>query len=213
MPFPSFPSPHALTMSLDRPNAQKIPRIQTRALGAISPIDTTGNSVYVTAPLSPSGRPRTNAALMQTSIPPTEIVPRLYISDLSIAENPSAMAHLGITHVVSVMRGTVNLPATPVPLSWLQIPITDNPFSELAEHLPRAVHFISSAMQDPRARVLVHCVQGISRSASVVCAFIIKEWNYTPAQAIQFVKSRRPHAEPNPGFVSQLGEYANSLRR
>ncbi|KAI0683345.1 protein-tyrosine phosphatase-like protein [Cytidiella melzeri] len=150
---------------------------------------------------------------MQTSLPPTEIIPRLYMSDLAAAESPTIITHFGITHVVSVMRGAVSLPATPIPLSWLQIPITDNPFSELAEHLPGAVSYISRAMQDPRARVLVHCVQGVSRSASVICAFLIKEYHYAPMQAVQYVKSRRPNAEPNSGFITQLGEYAESLRR
>lgn len=122
------------------------------------------------------------------------------------------LAHLGITHILSVMRGSVSLPPTPSPLSCLQLPLTDTPFAELAEHLPRATAFISDALQDPRARVLVHCVQGISRSASVVCAYLIKIYGWTPAQAVQYVKSKRPIAEPNPGFVSQLGEFAESLR-
>jgi protein-tyrosine phosphatase len=195
-------------MTLNRTKPQ-LSRLQTRG-PAVSPIDT--SSVYAT-PLSPSGRPRNDAPLMQTTIPPTEIVPRLFISDLATAESSTIVCRLGITHVLSVLSGSVNLPPTPTPLSWLQLPLTDNPFAELAEHLPRAIAFISDALQDPRACVLVHCAQGISRSASVVCAFLIKEYHYTPEQAVQFVKSRRPHAEPNPGFVMQLKEYANSLRR
>ncbi|KAI0345406.1 phosphatases II [Trametopsis cervina] len=186
-----------------------LPRMHPRGLSIVSPINT--SPVFPT-PISPSGRPR-NTAGMQASAPPTEIIPRLFISDLAAAENPAILGHLGITHVVSVMRGSVNLPATPIPISCIQLPVTDNPFAELAEHLPAATHFISMALQDPRTRVLVHCVQGISRSASVICAYLIKEYNYTPAQAIQYVKSRRPYAEPNPGFVTQLGEYASSLRR
>ena len=94
----------------------------------------------------------------------------------------------------------------------MQIHLADSPFAELAAHLPRATEFISDALRDPRARVLVHCVQGISRSASIACAYLIAAYNWTPAQAVQYVKSKRASAEPNPGFVSQLEEFAGTLR-
>lgn len=176
-------------------------------LTAISTIDA---SRY-RSPASPSGRPR-KTPTYQASAPPTEVIPRLYVSDLAAVENPAVLAHLGITHVVSAMHGHVAFPPTPISLSRLQIPLSDSPFAELAEHLPGATAFISDALQDPRARVLVHCVQGISRSASIVCAYLIRAYGWTPAQAIQYLKSKRPSAEPNPGFVSQLGEFAGSLR-
>lgn len=194
---------------MNRPNKPQFPRMQLRTLAAISPLDTTAGHH---SPISPSGRARTAAvtvASIQNLIPPTEVIPRLYISDLAAVENAAMVAQCGITHVVSVMRGAVALPA---PLMWLQVPVSDNPFAELVEHLPRAVAFIAGALQDPRARVLVHCVQGVSRSASVVAAFLIKECGYAPAQAVQYVKGRRPGSEPNAGFVTQLGEYSNMVR-
>lgn len=193
---------------MNRPNKPQFPRMQLRTLSVISPLDTSGHH----SPISPSGRTRTAAitvAAIQNLTPPTEIIPRLYISDLAAVENATLVAQYGITHVVSVMRGAVALPA---PVVWLQVPVSDNPFAELVEHLPRAVAFIAGALLDPRARVLVHCVQGVSRSASVVAAFLIKECGQSPAQAVQFVKARRPGSEPNSGFVTQLGEYANMVR-
>lgn len=182
------------------------PRI---GLSAIPPLNTA--SCSYSAPMSPSGR-HTGAPSMPVSEPPTEVVPRVYLADLAAAENASVLAALGITHVLSAMRGTVALPPTAAPLKTLQLPLTDSPFAELAEHLPRATAFIADALQDPRARVLVHCVQGISRSASVVAAHLVRAYGWAPAQAVQYVKSKRPSADPNPGFVAQLGEYADALR-
>ncbi|KAH7889130.1 phosphotyrosine protein [Phlebopus sp. FC_14] len=142
----------------------------------------------------------------------SEIMPRLYVSDLAFAENPAALASLGITHVLSAMRGYVSLPSNPH-LHRTQFPLEDLPFSELAAHLPATTAFLRSAMHDPNARVLVHCMEGVSRSTSVVCAYLIAEFGWSPTQAIQYVKSRRRSAEPNFGFVQQLHEYADSLRR
>ncbi|KAH7904857.1 phosphotyrosine protein [Hygrophoropsis aurantiaca] len=142
---------------------------------------------------------------------PSEIIPRLYVSDLCFAENPSGLVALGITHILSAMRGFVSAPPG-LHINRVQFPLEDLPFSELAAHLPAATAFLRSALSDPHARVLVHCMEGVSRSTSVVCAFLIAEYGYTPAQAIQYVKSKRRSAEPNMGFVQQLQEYADSLR-
>lgn len=143
------------------------------------------------------------------------------MSDLAVAESAPALAALGITHVVSAMRGHVAVPRDdPALLSTVgisaithaQVPLDDLPFSELAAHLPAATHFIRGALRDPRARVLVHCAEGISRSASVVAAVLIAEFGWDADRAVGFVKSRRLGAEPNMGFVKQLQEYADSLK-
>lgn len=144
-------------------------------------------------------------------LPPSEVVDRVYLSDISAAENPSTLRALGITHIVSAMPGHVAYPPS-VPLHSLQIPIQDNPFAELAEHLPRTTAFMTDALRDPNARVLVHCVQGVSRSTSVVCGYLIARYGMSPSDAVRRVKERRSQANPNPGFVTQLAEYAESLR-
>ncbi|PSS31082.1 hypothetical protein PHLCEN_2v2414 [Hermanssonia centrifuga] len=182
-----------------------------RQMPQLTAISTTNTSSRYNTPASPSGRAR-NTPSLQASLPPTQVIPRLYVSDLSAAESPSVLAEYGITHIVSAMRGTVAVPASASHICRLQVPLTDSPFDELARYLPQTTAFIAEALQNPRACVLVHCVQGVSRSASIVCAYLVQAYGYSPAQAVQYVKSRRPYAEPNPGFITQLGEYAESLR-
>ncbi|KAI0647495.1 protein-tyrosine phosphatase-like protein [Trametes meyenii] len=153
-------------------------------------------------------------------MPPTEIVPRLYVGDLAAAESPQVLASLGITHVLSAMPGHIALPpSSSLPhlpphqqLQRFQLPLQDSPFSELAAFLPQTTAWIAAALRDPGARVLVHCAQGVSRSASVAAAFLVAHYGCTPEQAVKLVQAKRPCAQPNPGFVSQLGEYWQSLR-
>ncbi|KAL4068195.1 phosphotyrosine protein [Scleroderma citrinum] len=142
----------------------------------------------------------------------SEIFPRLYVSDLAFAENPTLLRSLGITHVLSAMCGHVAVPRS-ILVQHLQCDLEDLPFAELVDRLPVTTMFLRDALRDPSARVLVHCVEGVSRSTSVVCAYLIAEYGYEPSQAIQYVKSRRRSAEPNFGFVQQLHEYAAKLRR
>ena len=147
----------------------------------------------------------------------TEIIPRLYISDLSFAENPSCLSSHGITHIVSAISGRVLIPPEsalhphPQPRR-LHIRVEDCPFAELAAHLPMTTAWIRDALRSgPDTRVLVHCAEGISRSVSVVAAFLMAQYGWTPTQAVRYIKSKRRAADPNFGFVQQLGEYAKSL--
>ncbi len=46
-----------------------------------------------------------------------------------------------------------------------------------------------------------HCAAGVSRSASIVIAYYIKEKKMTFQEAYDFVKSKRNKIYPNSGFV------------
>lgn len=142
----------------------------------------------------------------------SEIVPGLFISDLAFAENPSLLSSYRITHVLSTLPGTIFCPPPtllPAQPRRLQIRVDDLPFAELAAHLPTTTAFIRDALSaSDNARVLVHCGEGISRSVSVVAAYLMAAYGWTPMEAIQYVKSKRRVAEPNFGFVRQLHEYA-----
>jgi hypothetical protein len=57
---------------------------------------------------------------------------------------------------------------------------------------------------------------GISRSTTVVMAYLIATTNVTPHEALATVRSKRTIVRPNRGFMSQLQEYyskcSNSLQ-
>ena len=142
----------------------------------------------------------------------SEIIPRLYISDLSFAESSTSLSSYGITHVLSTLPDTLHIPLVHPPPKRLQIKVEDFPFAELAAHLPTTTAWIRDAfMSNPDARVLVHCGEGISRSVAVVAAYLIAAHGWTPMDALQYIKSKRKVANPNFGFVQQLGEYAKTL--
>nr|VWO98895.1 Uncharacterized protein [Ganoderma boninense] len=151
--------------------------------------------------------------------PPAQIAENVFLGDLAAAESPDVLATLGITHVLSVMSGHVALPPSTDlphlgpyrPLQRCQVSVQDHPFVELASHLPRTTAWIATALHDPHARVLVHCVQGISRSATVAAAYLMATKGLSPADAVARVKQLRHCANPNKGFRDQLLEYEQCL--
>ncbi|KAF9256900.1 phosphatases II, partial [Marasmius fiardii PR-910] len=146
-----------------------------------------------------------------------EIIPRLFISDLAFAENPNLLAANRITHVLSILPERISIPSSFYSSSShglrerirMQVCVEDFPFAELAAHLPATTKFIRDGLRgfSGEGRVLVHCAEGISRSVSVVAAFLMAQHGWTPGEAVAYVKEKRKIANPNPGFVKQLYEY------
>lgn len=78
------------------------------------------------------------------------------------------------------------------------------PFLDLLSYFDETYEFIREGMI--RGAVLVHCQMGVSRSATVVIAYLMKKYNITAKEALEKVKMKRC-VFPNQGFVAQLGSY------
>ena len=61
--------------------------------------------------------------------------------------------------------------------------------------------------------ILVHCSGGISRSATIVIAYIMWKYKMKYEEAFQFVKNKRSVVWPNPGFKEQLKVFGQLLIR
>lgn len=61
-------------------------------------------------------------------------------------------------------------------------------------------------------KVLVHCHAGMSRSVTVVLAYLMKYYAHTFHTAYDFVKQKKSNISPNFSFLEQLLEFESSLR-
>ncbi|KZT36596.1 phosphatases II, partial [Sistotremastrum suecicum HHB10207 ss-3] len=145
----------------------------------------------------------------------SQIIPGLYISDLYTATSPVVFRTLGVTHLLSVVPEPQLAPYS----SWqnrliprsrrLHIRISDTPSAPLSEYLDTTTTFIRNALHDgPRTRVLVHCTWGMSRSASVVIAYLMVAGEMSYEHALEMVRRRRKIVRPNDGFERQVKEWA-----
>lgn len=53
---------------------------------------------------------------------------------------------------------------------------------------------------------------GISRSATVICAYLIATTRMTPREALAAVRAKRSIVSPNMGFLRQLEDYAAEVQ-
>jgi len=61
--------------------------------------------------------------------------------------------------------------------------------------------------EEKKSGVLVHCMAGISRSASIVVAYLMKLNNWDVEKSLDTVKQSRKFIDPNAGFRRQLELY------
>lgn len=72
-------------------------------------------------------------------------------------------------------------------------------FAEMAEEIDRLKRTFDDSL-----KILIHCVQGISRSTSVILAYLIKYNGMTLNNAYHFVRERRSIANPRKEFIEEL---------
>ena len=84
-----------------------------------------------------------------------------------------------------------------------QVPINDVESAHILPYLLGATTFIHQQLGRHHS-VLVHCMAGVSRSATVVLAYLIQYQHMSLNDAYRHVKQRRPSIAPNSGFWAQL---------
>lgn len=93
---------------------------------------------------------------------------------------------------------------------YFNVRVYDDEKTDLLKHWDNTFRYIQRAKLEG-SKVLVHCKMGISRSASVVIAYAMKQYNWDFTQAIQHVKEKRNCIKPNKNFLTQLETYQGIL--
>ncbi|KAH8117659.1 phosphatases II [Phellopilus nigrolimitatus] len=129
---------------------------------------------------------------------------KLYLGNLTTASTPQGLHERKITHIVSACREPIPAHHPQSGYFIYKIPVEDAPTEDLLIHLPGACQFIHNAMQTEGAVVLVHCVQGLSRSACVVAAYLMWSRRLSATDALTVVRQAREQIWLNPSFQEQL---------
>ena len=136
-----------------------------------------------------------------------QVINNLYIGDINSANDYNLLKSNGITHIVSCQPAYVHDNIT-----YHNVHIDDDIAVDIYSHFYNAVDFIDDALSN-NGKVLVHCYAGISRSASIILAYLMAIKKYTLEDAHDLLLSKRKICDPNPGFMLQLTcfEWALSL--
>lgn len=133
----------------------------------------------------------------------SKVTKGIYIGNYPSACNKRILIRLGITHII-VAAEELDI-KFPDEFSYLKLPIKDTLFFDIKPHLKQALVFIESARKIS-GTVLVHCYAGMSRSVTIVIAYLMKKKRIPLLKALGKVKRKHKMSRPNLGFIKQLAE-------
>uniref|UniRef100_A0A674MSA0 Protein phosphatase Slingshot homolog 1 n=1 Tax=Takifugu rubripes TaxID=31033 RepID=A0A674MSA0_TAKRU len=138
----------------------------------------------------------------------TLIFDHVYLGSEWNASNLEELQETGVRYILNVTREIDNF--FPGTFNYHNIRVYDEDATDLLSHWNDTYNFIVKAKKND-SKCLVHCKMGVSRSASTVIAYAMKEYGWTLDKAYNFVKQKRSVTRPNPGFMRQLAEYEGIL--
>lgn len=131
-----------------------------------------------------------------------EILPKLYISDITDARNDVLLQQNNISSIISVLTEPVSFTDISRIRHHKQVHIDDVEDADMLSSLPDCIDFIERGRAE--GGVLIHCFAGVSRCVSVCMAYVMKAESIDCPAAFRRIKSICPDAYPNEGFRHQL---------
>ena len=133
---------------------------------------------------------------------PSLIINGLYLGNMYdvVSSSSSQLQSLNITAVVNATTISYDLPRN---IQTIQMNIEDDEYENIHALLPVMVHFIEEKITEGR-NVMVHCEHGVSRSATIVAAFLIKNLEMSAVDALKMTRQKRKLICPNEGFLESL---------
>ncbi|KAK7689540.1 hypothetical protein QCA50_007332 [Cerrena zonata] len=129
-----------------------------------------------------------------------EIITNLWLGNISSALDTNTLKEKNIHSIVSVLRENMSIDHT---FLHHRIPIQDVPETDILSHFIPAITFIDKELSKGQG-VLVHCFAGISRSTTIVAAYLMYSQGLDVKESLKLIRQSRSFVEPNHAFMSQL---------
>lgn len=139
------------------------------------------------------------------SIEIVKICEHVYLGNFKSAIDKSTLIDYNIKSILNVSTFDYHIDVELLNMDYKHIPFYDSDNEYLINYIPTTIAYIIEQINNGH-NVLIHCVQGISRSPSIIIAFLIIYYHFNLYEAYKFVHVRRPKIKPNRTFISSLND-------
>ncbi|KAA8539416.1 hypothetical protein F0562_026108 [Nyssa sinensis] len=132
----------------------------------------------------------------------SKVAVHIYLGGDAVARDRDILKQNGITHILNCV-GFVCPEYFKADFVYRTLWLQDNPSEDITSILYDVFDYFED-VREQGGRVFVHCCQGVSRSTSLVIAYLMWREGQSFDDAFQYVKAARGIADPNMGFACQL---------
>lgn len=143
---------------------------------------------------------------------PSHVTGSLFIGGALAARSVHTLQRLGITHILCLCSNEIGQSDSQYPdlFKYRNFSISDDEDANISDLFEEASDFIDY-VEHSGGKVLIHCFEGKSRSATVVLAYLMLRRGYTLSEAWNMLKKVHRRAQPNDGFAKILLELDRRL--
>lgn len=135
---------------------------------------------------------------------PDQIYKKLYLGNKKHSQDKSYLKKKGITSIIEISHKKQEI-KFPKDFTYYQFIFNDKENVNLEDHLYPILKVLEE--ETKKGIVFIHCLKGVSRSASVVIAFLILKKGLTFEVAFDYVRSKRFCINPNSSFLNTLKSF------
>mmetsp|Transcript_20402 Transcript_20402/g.30347 ORF Transcript_20402/g.30347 Transcript_20402/m.30347 type:complete len:556 (-) Transcript_20402:20-1687(-) len=142
---------------------------------------------------------------------PIEVMERVYISGYAAACCHQLLDELKISHIINLAVECRNV--FPDDFQYFRADLQDNVDQDLSKVLVEIPKYVGAVLaDDPEAVVLIHCLGGISRSATIMLAVLMLHNNWSLEKSLLSLREvTQGRCHPNHGFIKQLIQLESQL--
>ncbi|XP_074592136.1 dual specificity protein phosphatase PHS1-like [Curcuma longa] len=136
---------------------------------------------------------------------PSLVTRNLFVGGALAARSKYTLQHLGITHILCLCSNEIGQSDSQYPdlFQYKNFSISDEEDTDISNIFEEASDYIDY-VERSGGKVLVHCFEGKSRSATVVLSHLMLRKGYTLSEAWSKLKKVHKRAQPNDGFAKIL---------
>lgn len=140
---------------------------------------------------------------------PCHVIDNLYIGSAYNAADYYMLKDINIGLIVNVTSEISNY--YPEDFKYHKIEIEDINEHSLINSFEETFNIINDYLESNEStdskNIMIHCYMGASRSASIIVVYLIKNYNMSLDEAIQYMKSKRPETNINITFIEEIKKY------
>jgi atypical dual specificity phosphatase len=137
----------------------------------------------------------------------SEIMPNIYLTSVYGATKENILKK----KITLLINAAQELPKQEIPgVETIKLFLDDTPYAIINVYFDRIADKIAEHLSRG-GKCMIHCVLGVSRSTSLLLAYLMKHKSMNLRHAYEYVQARRSCIRPNPGFWRQLVDYEKRI--